>query len=106
MPARRADDITYTLLSNGSSTGAAVPIRGGEYLVYFEGTLAGGAQVSLQAQSPNGTWMDVEVFTANPVRYSNTPRSQTGIDLPACNVRCALTGGSASGIYAYLVGLG
>lgn len=105
MPLRRADDISYTLLQNGSATGSAVSIKGGEYMVYFDGTLSG-ATISLQTQSPNGTWVDVEVFTANAVRYSSTPRSQTGIDLPACNVRCALNGGSPSGIYAYLVGLG
>lgn len=105
MPNRRADDTSYTLLSNGSATGAAIPIKGGEYIVYFDGTLTG-ATISLQTQSPNGTWMDVEVFTANPVRYTSTPRSQTGIDLPAGNVRCALSGGSPTGIYAYLVGLG
>ena len=105
MPNRRADDSAYTLLSNGSASGSGVPVKGGEYIVYFDGTLSG-ATVSLQTQAPNGTWMDVEVYTANPVRYTSTPRSQTGIDLPACNVRCALTGGSPSGVYAYLIGLG
>lgn len=105
MPIRRADDTQYTLLANGSASGSAVPIKGGEYIVYFDGTL-GGATISLQTQSPNGTWMDVEVFTANPVRYNTTPRSQTGINLPACNARCALTGGSPTGVFAYLVGLG
>lgn len=105
MAIRRADDQTYALLINGSATGNPVAILGGEYIVYFDGTLSG-ATVSLQVQSPNGSWMDVEVFTGNKISYTVTPRSQTGIDLPAGNVRCALTGGAPSGIYAYLVGLG
>jgi len=105
MPNRRADDTAYTLLSNGSATGAAVMIRGGSYIVQFSGTISG-ATVSLQIQDGNGSWADVEVFTANAIRYTVLPKAQTGVVLPAGNVRCALTGGSPSGIYAYLVGLG
>lgn len=105
MPNRRADDNAYTLLSNGSATGAAVPIRGGEYIVQFSGTI-GGATISLQVQDPVGAWADVEVFTANAIRYTSLPKAQTGVSLPAGNVRCALTGGTPSGINANLVGLG
>ncbi len=105
MPARRADDTQYTLLANGSSTGSAVAIKGGEYMVFFDGTI-GGATISLQVQSPSGQWIDVEAFTNAPVRYTSLPRSQTGLDLPAGNVRCALAGGSPSGINAHLVGMG
>lgn len=105
MPTRRADDTSYTLLSNGSATGAAVQIRGGTYIVMFSGTI-GGSTVSLQIQNPNGDWADVEVFTANAIRYTVLPKAQTGVSLPAGNVRCALTGGTPTGIYAYVVGLG
>ena len=105
MTTRRADDKQYTLLSSGSATGSAVAINGGEYIVYFDGTI-GGSTVSLQVQSPSGTWIDVDVFTGSTVKYTSLPRAQTGIDLPAGNVRCALTGGTPSGINAYLVGLG
>lgn len=105
MTIRRADDVSYTLLSNGSATGSAVPIKGGEYIVYFDGTPSG-STISLQVQAPNGTWIDASVFTGAVVKYTNLPASQTGIDLPAGNVRCACTGGSPTGINAYLVGLG
>lgn len=105
MSIRRADDVSYTLLTNGSATGSAVPIKGGEYMVFFDGTISS-STVSLQCQSPSGQWMDVEVFTGAAIKYTNLPRSQTGIDLPAGNVRCALVGGTPSGINAYLVGLG
>lgn len=105
MSIRRADDQSYTLLSAGNATGAAVDVKGGEYIVFFDGTI-GGSTISLQIQSPSGTWIDVDVFTGATVKYTALPRAQTGIDLPAGKVRCALTGGSPSGINAYLVGLG
>ena len=87
MSLKRGDDNAYTLLSAGSATGPSVAIKGGEYMVFFEGTI-GSSTVSLQMQSPAGTWMNVEVFTGNAIAYTNLPRSQTGIDLPAGNVRC------------------
>lgn len=105
MSLKRGDDNAYALLVNGSATGSAIGIRGGEYIVFFDGTI-GGATVSLQCQSPSGQWMDVEVFTGSAIKYTTLPRSQTGIDLPMGNVRCNITGGTPSGINAYLVGLG
>ena len=105
MPARRADDTSYALLVNGFATGNGVVIKGGEYMIYFDGNL-NGATISLQTLSPSGQWMTVEAFTGSAISYSNTPRSQTGIDLPAGQARCALNGGTPSGINAYLVGLG
>ena len=105
MPIRRADDQAYTLLSSGAATGSAVAIKGGEYIVFFDGTISG-ATVSLQVQAPSGVWSDVEVFTGQKVSYTTLPRSQTGISLPAGNVRCNLAGGTPSGINATIIGLG
>lgn len=106
MTIRRADDVTYTLATNLSATGSPVAIKGGEYMVMFEGT-ASGSTISLQVQMPQtGNWVDVSVFTGSVVKYTALPASQTGIDLPACNVRMAATGGTPSGLYASLVGLG
>ncbi|CAB5178483.1 hypothetical protein UFOVP158_4 [uncultured Caudovirales phage] len=105
MPIRRGDDNAYTLLSAGSATGSAVAIRGGEYSFHVEGTISG-ATASLQVQSPNGTWATVSVFSNSAVSATALPYAQTGIDLPAGSVRIALTGGTPSAIYAYLVGLG
>lgn len=105
MPIRRADDNTYTLLAAGSATGAAVPIKGGEYHFMFDGTISG-ATVSLQVQTPSGIWTDVQVFTGAVVKFTTSPGNQSGIDLPAGNVRVAMTGGTPSGINASLVGLG
>lgn len=105
MTTRRADDRQYTLASNLSATGTAVAIPGGEYMFLAEGTVAG-ATISLQVQSPNGTWADVQVFTGSVVKFTTLPGTQTGVDLPACNVRMAATGGTPSALYSYLIGLG
>ena len=105
MPIRRCDDNAYTLLAAGSATGAAVLIKGGEYMFMADGTV-GASTISLQVQSPSGTWMDVQVFTNSIVKFTVLPGSQAAIDLPAGAVRCACTGGTPSGINAYLVGLG
>lgn len=105
MPIRRADDTAYTLLTAGSATGAAVPIKGGEYQFMVDGTV-GASTISLQVQSPSGVWMDVQVFTGSVVKFTTLPGNQSAIDLPAGSVRCACTGGTPSGINAYLIGLG
>lgn len=105
MPIRRADDQTYTLAGNLSATGPSVAIKGGEYLFTAEGTVAA-STISLQIQTPNTSWTDVQVFTGAKVSFTVLPGNQTGIVLPACNVRCAMTGGTPSGIFAYLIGLG
>lgn len=105
MPIRRTDDTQYVLLSSASATGAAVAIKGGEYMFTVEGTV-GASTLSLQIQTPNGAWSDVQVFTGSVVKYTVLPGNQSGISLPAGNVRCAATGGSPSGIYAYLIGCG
>lgn len=105
MALRRADDNAYTLATAASATGNSVAIRGGEYLLSVE--FAGTATVALQVQSPNGTWLTVNVFNASPVSFSASGM-QTAIDLPAGNARAAVTTGSvtASTLYAYLIGLG
>jgi hypothetical protein len=101
----RTDSQTYTLASAASATGAAVPIRGGEYMFMAEGTPVG-STISLQMQTPNGTWVDVQVFAASAVKSATLPFTQTGIDLPAGNVRMAATGGTPTGLFAYLCGVG
>lgn len=105
MSIRRADDLTYTLLTNASATGASVAIKGGEYMFTAEGTV-GASTISLQIQTPNGAWVDVQVYTGAIVKFTVLPANQTAIDLPACNVRCACTGGTPTGIFSYLIGLG
>jgi hypothetical protein len=102
---RRCDSNSYTLAANLSASGASVAIPGGEYIFMAEGTVTG-ATISLQIQSPNGTWEDLSVYSGSKVSATALPFAQTGVDLPACNVRMAATGGTPTGLYAYLVGLG
>jgi hypothetical protein len=102
---RRADDSTYTLANNASATGAAANIRGGSYTFLASGTI-GGATISLQMQTPNGTWSAVTVFAGAVVQSTTLPYSQTSIELPAGNVRAAITGGAGVSLTAFLVGLG
>ena len=105
MPLKRGDDLSYTLLTNGSASGSAVAIKGGEYMFFAEGT-AGGSTTSLQMQNPNGTWANIAIFAGSIVSSSSLPFSQAQIALPAGNVRVALSGGSPSGVSAWLVGVG
>ena len=105
MPLRRADDVSYTLGANINASGSAVAVKGGEYIFTVEGT-AGGTTASLQIQSLNGTWSDIAIYSGSAVKTTTLPYAQTGIDLPPGNVRVALTGGTPSAIYAYLVGMG
>jgi len=105
MPIRRCDATSYTLLSNGSANGAAVAIPGGEYTFTAEGTV-GASTISLQMQTAQGTWTDVQVFSGSAVKSTTLPFSQTGISLPACNVRMAATGGTPSALYSFLHGVG
>ncbi|MEI8268291.1 MAG: hypothetical protein WCI59_21390 [Betaproteobacteria bacterium] len=105
MPIRRADDTQYTLGTSLSATGNAVVIRGGEYMFFVDGT-AGGSTAALEVQAPNGVWATVQVFTGSLVRFTTLPGNQSGISMPACNVRVSLTGGAPTGINAYLVGCG
>lgn len=48
-----------TLVENASAAGSAVSWPGGRGVFMAEATFGGGT-VTLQTQSPNGTWVDVE----------------------------------------------
>lgn len=106
MPVRRCDDQLYTLASNLAATGPTVAIRGGEYMLLVEGTV-GGATITLQIQTPNGTWTTVQAFAGGAlVSMTALPEAISWIPLPECNVRMGVTGGAPSALFAYLIGLG
>jgi len=104
MPIRRCDDTQYVLGTALAAAGNPVAIRGGEYHFMASGTAGGGA-VALQIQLPDGSYSSVQVFTGSVVNFTTLPGNQSGIALPACNVRVNVTGG-ATNVNAYLVGLG
>jgi hypothetical protein len=82
------------LLTNASSTGAAVIWPGGRGTFLASGTF-GGSTVSLQVLGPDSsTWIDAgsyTTFTANGVG---------NFDLPQGKIRAAVTGGTPSALYA------
>lgn len=102
MTVRRADDKAYTLLDNATATGDGVVISGGQYNFSIEGTWSS-ATATLQVKSPKGTWVAHTAITSAVTATANLSRAP--IDLPAGEVRVAITG-SPSAMYAYLVGLG
>lgn len=107
MTVRRADDNSYALASNVSATGDPVVIKGGQYMFMARGTV-GGATISLQVLLPDGsTWSGVTSLNSNTaISTTALPYAASPIELPAGQVRMAVTGGSPSGLYGYLIGLG
>ena len=107
MPTIRCDYQTYTLCSNVSAAGAGsgVAIPGGEYVFAVDGTPAG-TTARLEVLLPDGTWTGVSVYSGSAVQSTTFPYSQTGIDLPAGQVRVNLSGGTPSAVNAFLIGLG
>ena len=105
MPTLRSDANTYTLGTALSTNGAPVSIPGGEYLFAASGTPSG-ATVQLQILLPDqATWTPVSVYSGSVVQATTLPYAQTGIDLPACQVRLGVNGGTSPSINGYLVGL-
>lgn len=104
----RSDGLLYTLLTNASATGAAVHVRGGTYMWLMDGA-AGGATFQLQIQLPvTGTWTVVSNLpvAAGAMTSTTLPDIVTPLSLPDGNYRLQVSGGSPSGVYAWLMGLG
>lgn len=105
----RADQTSYLLGTSiaSASAGSAVPIAGGEYVVYFSGT-AGGATISLQMLAPDGsTWCPIQALAgSSPLQTTTLPFSSTQIYLPIGQVRVNVAGGSGSSVNARLTGIG
>jgi hypothetical protein len=88
------------LLSDEAATGASKIWPGGTGKFAAEGTFDG-ATVSLQHKLPNGTWAD-----AGP--YTTLTAAGAGLfELPAGEIRAAVTGGSSpDALYASVYGIG
>lgn len=95
----------YVLLANASATGAAIEWAGGRgaFSVY-SGTF-GGASVALQ-WSPDGgtTWLPVDA--SGDTYTTKTAVGSGNFELPACQIRAAVTGGTPSGLNASVHGIG
>jgi hypothetical protein len=87
------------LLSNASAalTGNALFWQGGTATFNLIGTM-GGATVSLQVIGPDGqTWQALGASTT-----VTATGAVTGLQIPAGPVRCVVTGGPPTGLYATL----
>ena len=82
------------LLIRASSTGDAYLWPGGTGMFSAAGTF-GGATVKLQFLGPDGaTWIDAGLET------TLTAAGGALFDLPQCQIRAAVSGGTPSGLYA------
>lgn len=84
------------LIENGSATGGAEKWYGGKGTFIVEGTFSG-ATVTLQIQSPNGTWI------SGGSAVALTANGKGDFELPAGQIRAQVSGGPPSAIYAYAV---
>ena len=93
--------VSYQLLSSATATGSAVTVQGGNYLLDIRGTF-GGATVTLN-ETINGVTIPLASYTASPntVAYSPSFNIAAGTVLQA-----VVSGGSPSGLYATLGGVG
>lgn len=82
------------LLTNASTTGEAINLGGGAYVLSADGTF-GGAVLQLQLRSPDGSsWLAIPdaVFTAEGVKIVYLGQGS--------EIRMAVTGGTPSALYA------
>jgi hypothetical protein len=89
--------IARSLITDGSATGEAQPWNGGRGAFMVEGTFAG-ATVKLQYKTPNGTWIDVDATNA-----AFTAAGMCVFECPPGDIRAAVSSGSPSGFYAYVI---
>ncbi len=87
---------TVPLATNASVTGSLVAWPGGPGMFTAEATFGGGT-VKLQAQTSNGTWVDVGPDT------TLTAAGAAGFILPPCNIRVSIA--TATVVYAYVTAM-
>lgn len=91
------------LISNGSATGSWQYWPGGKGQLAVVGTF-GGASVTLEMQGPDpaGTAIEIELLDSTGA-FVSVPVTSAGayvFELPDCNIRAVVTGGTPSGLYA------
>lgn len=81
-----------TLLSNASATGSDKIFKGGRGVCVFTGTV-GGATIKLQLKVQDGTYIDLNTFSA---------AGQFAFDAAPGLYRISVSGGTPSALYADL----
>jgi len=91
---------TFTLLSAGAATGAAVPMHlAGDYIFSVAGTF-GGATVGIDMLGPDGsTWIALNDASG---AIAITAAGAIGVSLPIGSYRASITGGAGVSVYAVL----
>lgn len=89
---------SYALLTNASTTGPSTVVAGSNYLLSLSGTF-GGASVAITATTPGGT--------TTLATYTSAPTSPVCFAIAAgTTIQATVTGGTPSGLYATLGGVG
>ena len=97
-----ASDTVETLLSNAAATGSGVRWHGGRGVFSVPVGTFGGTTVDLQWSLDNTNWLAVDKSGDTYVTF--TAAGAGLFELPRCFVRARVTGGSPSGLYAYVNG--
>lgn len=92
--------LAKNLLDNASATGAAISVAPGRYCYAVDGTF-GGATVTLKLLGPDGS-----SYISVGADAALTAEGAVIVELPACDVRAEVSGGSPSGLYASLERVG
>ncbi len=91
--------IERTLLSNVAATGSGVNWPGGRGTFTAEGTFSG-ATVALQMKTVQGSWVAVALPNSTTACAMTAAGAQT-FELPPCEIRAAVSGGTPSALYAF-----
>lgn len=95
---------SYPLLTAGAATGAAFPWPGGRGVFTVPSGTFNGATVQLQWSPDGTTWLNVDLSGDT---YVTLTAAGSGVfELPACNIRAAVSGGPPSGINALAMAIG
>lgn len=96
--------ISLALLENASATGDAFDWPGGSGAFIVDRGTFSGATVKLQFSIDGGTtWLDVDQGGDTYVTFSAAGAG--AFDLPACEVKATVSGGTPSALYATVKGV-
>lgn len=92
---------SVVLLSNANATGSAAPWPGGRGHFSCNGTF-GGTSVQLEYMGPSGAYIAAQALAADGTLTAVAMTADGGyvFELPACDIKAVVTGGTPSALYA------